>query len=82
MQQVVRNDRMGPVTSRTTLGRLQQRFLASHTAAAILLNQRIKEQTAIDAAMDDHVGRQFRLSLLDHQAFAFLTGHGAHLLLM
>jgi hypothetical protein len=82
MRQVVRNDRMGPDDYSTSLRSMQERFLPPHTAAAILLNQRIKEQTTIDTAMDDRVGRQFRLSLLDHQAFAFLTSHGAHLLLM
>jgi hypothetical protein len=61
---------------------MQKRFFRPHTVAAILLNQRINEQAAVDAAMNDRVGRQFRLPLFDHQSFALLTGHGAHLLLM
>jgi hypothetical protein len=61
---------------------MQERFFPPQAAVAILLNQRIEEQAAIDTPMNDGIGRQLRLALFDHEPFAFLTGHGAHLLVM
>jgi hypothetical protein len=48
--------------------------------AAILLNQGINDQAAIETAQDNRTGRHRRLALLDHQPFAFYTGHVASLL--
>jgi hypothetical protein len=47
----------------------------------VLHQQRIENQPAIDATMNDRFRRQFGLSLFDHEAFALLTGH-EHLLLL
>jgi hypothetical protein len=42
---------------------------------AILLNQGINDQAAIETAKNDRTGRYGRLALVNHQAFAFYTGH-------
>jgi len=46
----------------------------------VLHHQRIKDEATIDTAMDNAIGRQFRLPFFNHQAFALLTGHGNLLL--
>ncbi len=45
--------------------------------AAILLDQWVDEQTAIETAKDNGTGRYRRLAFLNHQTLAFLTGHRA-----
>ncbi len=55
----------------STLGRLR-----SHVVVAIQLDQWVNDQTAIQTTKNDGTGRHRRLALLNHQAFAFLTGHG------
>jgi hypothetical protein len=45
--------------------------LGSHVVAAILLDQGINDQTTIETAKNNGTGRDRRLTLLDHQAFAF-----------
>ncbi|HKP00322.1 MAG TPA: hypothetical protein VJU02_01695 [Nitrospiraceae bacterium] len=45
--------------------------LGSHVVTAILFDQWINDQTAIETAQDDRARRHRRLPLLDHQAFAF-----------
>jgi hypothetical protein len=57
-------------------GSVEQRRFIPQMIESILQHQRIEDQPAIDAAMDDQAGRQFRLPLFDHEAFALLTGHG------
>jgi hypothetical protein len=42
----------------------------------VLHQKRIENQPAIDATVNDRIGRQFRLPFFDHEAFALLTGHG------
>jgi hypothetical protein len=42
---------------------------------AILLNQRVNDQTAIETAQNNRTGRHRRLALLNHQPFAFLARH-------
>lgn len=44
--------------------------------APILLDQWIDNQSAIETTQDDGAGRDRGLAFLDHQAFAFSTGHG------
>jgi hypothetical protein len=39
--------------------------------AAILFDQRINDQAAIETAQNNRAGRRGRLALLDHQSFAF-----------
>ena len=51
--------------------------LGSHVVAAILLDQGIDDQTTIETAQNNGTGRDGWLTLLNHQAFAFQTSHGA-----
>jgi hypothetical protein len=44
--------------------------------AAILLDQGINDQSTIETAQNNGTRRDRRLTLLDHQAFAFQTSHG------
>ncbi|ALA61169.1 hypothetical protein NITMOv2_4801 [Nitrospira moscoviensis] len=56
---------------------LDERFAAPRVALPIVLDERIDEQPAVDATVSDHIRREFRLSLFDHQPLAFLTSHRA-----
>lgn len=47
----------------------------------VLLDERVEDQSAVDATPHIRFRRKVRTPLFDHQAFAFLTGHGAHLLM-
>lgn len=47
----------------------------SHVVVAILLDQGINDQSTIETAQNNGTGRDRRLTLLDHQAFAFQTSH-------
>jgi hypothetical protein len=60
---------------------MHESFFSTPGAESILLNQRIEDESTVDAPMDDRRGRQFRLLFFYHQAFTFLTGHGIYLLL-
>ena len=56
--------------NRVTPSRPKQRVLD-----AILRNQGIKDQAAIDTAEHGHFLREIRSPLLHHQSFAFLASH-------
>jgi hypothetical protein len=50
--------------------------LGSHVVTAILLDQGINDQSTIETTQNNGTRRDRRLTLLDHQAFAFQTSHG------
>lgn len=49
--------------------------LRSHVVVAVQLDQWVNDQAAIQTTKNDGTGRHRWLALLNHQAFAFLTGH-------
>jgi hypothetical protein len=57
--------------------RIQDWLLCARRGHAILSNQRIKDQAAIDTAEHGHFLRKIRSRLLHHQPVAFLTSHPA-----
>jgi hypothetical protein len=59
---------------------VKQLSLLLQMVKTVLHQQRIENQPAIDAPMNDRFRRQFRLPLFNHETFALLTGHGYLLL--
>ncbi|CUS39215.1 hypothetical protein COMA2_70028 [Candidatus Nitrospira nitrificans] len=51
--------------------------LGAHMVATILLDQGINDQPTIKTAQNHGTGRDRRLTLVDHQTFAFQTSHAS-----
>lgn len=58
---------------------MQEATFPTTAGESVLLNQRIEDQATVQTAMDEGFGSEFRMLLFDHEALAFLTGHGMYL---
>lgn len=61
---------------------MEEAVFPTPAAEPVLPDQRIQDQATVQASMDEGVGSQFRMLLLDHEALTFLTGHGIFLHLL
>jgi hypothetical protein len=60
---------------------MQRRVSRAHARKPVLLDQRIKNQSAVDAAQHRAVCGVIRSRFGDHESVAFLASHLSHLLL-
>ncbi len=60
---------------------MQRRVSRAGAGKPVLLDQRIKDQAAVDAAQHSAVCGVIRSRFSDHESFAFFASHLFHLLL-